>query len=354
MVVVPGRLVSVVVQMKRRGAGALAAGAAPRSPAAATPWWARGIIVDPTIKRIGVPALQDTTGKPALDQKITQKVIEELLKRGRFDVVQDAHRRGRAGGGRARCATTRAPVGFSEDAARAAHAAPRPAATRSRSPRASATRRSARPSRSGPTTPSRSATSTTSAPTPPPSSTARSRPSTGWPRRSRAAWWRRCSRRSEGGGRAPRRPRHRRAPTPTWPRRRSRGCCAAAVGSDRGDAVQVFRGDETTWAPRAGRGAHAARCSRRGGRWWCATRTRSRARATSCAAYLDDPTPGRRAHPDGGQARQAQDASGSALLERGAGGRRPSRCKGRAAARLRGRAAAAAQARPARRRRSRS
>jgi len=49
----------------------------------------RGTVVDPTIKRIGVPIFRDGTGKPGLDQKITQKVIEELLKRGRFDVVQE-------------------------------------------------------------------------------------------------------------------------------------------------------------------------------------------------------------------------------------------------------------------------
>ena len=30
------------------------------------------------------------TGRPGLDQKVTQKVIEELLKRGRFDVVQES------------------------------------------------------------------------------------------------------------------------------------------------------------------------------------------------------------------------------------------------------------------------
>ena len=49
----------------------------------------RGTVVDPTIKRIGVPMFRDATAKAGLDQKITQKVIEELLKRGRFDVVQD-------------------------------------------------------------------------------------------------------------------------------------------------------------------------------------------------------------------------------------------------------------------------
>lgn len=50
----------------------------------------RGVNVDPTIKRIGVPLFKDATGRVGLDQKITQKVIEELLKRGHFDVVQEA------------------------------------------------------------------------------------------------------------------------------------------------------------------------------------------------------------------------------------------------------------------------
>ena len=50
----------------------------------------RGITTDASIKRIGVPLFRDTTGKPNLDQMITRKVIEELLRRGRFDVVQQA------------------------------------------------------------------------------------------------------------------------------------------------------------------------------------------------------------------------------------------------------------------------
>lgn len=49
----------------------------------------RGITTDPSIKRIGVPLFKDRTGKPGLDQKITARVIEELLKRGRFTVVQE-------------------------------------------------------------------------------------------------------------------------------------------------------------------------------------------------------------------------------------------------------------------------
>jgi len=50
----------------------------------------RGITTDASIKRIGVPTFRDTTGKPNLDQILTRKVIEELLRRGRFDVVQQA------------------------------------------------------------------------------------------------------------------------------------------------------------------------------------------------------------------------------------------------------------------------
>jgi hypothetical protein len=49
----------------------------------------RGTVVDPSIKKIGVPLFRDVTGKAGLDQKVTQKVIEELLKRGHFDVVSD-------------------------------------------------------------------------------------------------------------------------------------------------------------------------------------------------------------------------------------------------------------------------
>lgn len=48
----------------------------------------RGGGLDPSIKRIGVPLFRDSTGKTNLDRKITQKVTEELLKRGKVDVVQ--------------------------------------------------------------------------------------------------------------------------------------------------------------------------------------------------------------------------------------------------------------------------
>jgi hypothetical protein len=45
---------------------------------------------DPSIKRIGVPLFKDDTGKAGLDQKVTDEVIQEILRRGRFDVVQGA------------------------------------------------------------------------------------------------------------------------------------------------------------------------------------------------------------------------------------------------------------------------
>jgi len=50
----------------------------------------KGTVIDPTIKRIGVPLFKSASAKPGLDQKVTQKVVEELLKRGRFDVVSDS------------------------------------------------------------------------------------------------------------------------------------------------------------------------------------------------------------------------------------------------------------------------
>jgi hypothetical protein len=71
-------------------ARALAAAMALALPACGYALVGRGTATDPSIKRIGVPTFKDTTAKPALDQKITQKVIEELLKRGHFDVVQTA------------------------------------------------------------------------------------------------------------------------------------------------------------------------------------------------------------------------------------------------------------------------
>jgi hypothetical protein len=50
----------------------------------------KGVTTDASIKRIGVPLFKDGTGKAGLDQKVTQKGVEELLRRGRFDVVPDS------------------------------------------------------------------------------------------------------------------------------------------------------------------------------------------------------------------------------------------------------------------------
>jgi hypothetical protein len=50
----------------------------------------KGITTDPSIRRVGVPLFKDRSGKAGLDQKLTSKVISELLRRGRFDVVQES------------------------------------------------------------------------------------------------------------------------------------------------------------------------------------------------------------------------------------------------------------------------
>ena len=50
----------------------------------------RGVTTDPTIKRIGVPLFKDRSGKLGLDSRVTQAVMEELLKRGRVTVVREA------------------------------------------------------------------------------------------------------------------------------------------------------------------------------------------------------------------------------------------------------------------------
>jgi hypothetical protein len=74
----------------------------------------KGTITDPSIKKIGVPTFKDGTGKAGLDQKITQKVTEELLKRGRFDVVPTATGVDAVVEGELLTYSV-VPVGFSED-----------------------------------------------------------------------------------------------------------------------------------------------------------------------------------------------------------------------------------------------
>jgi hypothetical protein len=49
----------------------------------------RGITTDPSIKRIGVPLFKDTTGGVELDTRVTEAVVSELTRRGRFTVVKE-------------------------------------------------------------------------------------------------------------------------------------------------------------------------------------------------------------------------------------------------------------------------
>ena len=49
----------------------------------------RGITTDSSVKRIGVPLFKDRSGKPGLDSRVTQAVVEELLRRGRFTIVKE-------------------------------------------------------------------------------------------------------------------------------------------------------------------------------------------------------------------------------------------------------------------------
>ena len=49
-----------------------------------------GITTDASVKRIGVPLFKDRSGKPSLDARVTEAVMVELLKRGRFTVVREA------------------------------------------------------------------------------------------------------------------------------------------------------------------------------------------------------------------------------------------------------------------------
>jgi hypothetical protein len=50
----------------------------------------RGITTDPSIKRIGVPRFEDpNTGWVDLDTRVTEAVVGELTRRGRFTVVKE-------------------------------------------------------------------------------------------------------------------------------------------------------------------------------------------------------------------------------------------------------------------------
>lgn len=74
----------------------------------------RGGGFDPSIRKIAVPLFRDAAVCGRLDEKVTQKVIEELLKRGKVDVVQTAEGADAVVDGEiASCQTQ--PVGFSGD-----------------------------------------------------------------------------------------------------------------------------------------------------------------------------------------------------------------------------------------------
>ena len=75
----------------------------------------KGITTDPSIKRIGVPLFKDRSGRAGLDQKLTSKLIAELLKRGRFDVVPETEGVDATVLGEIISYHT-APIGFSSDA----------------------------------------------------------------------------------------------------------------------------------------------------------------------------------------------------------------------------------------------
>ncbi|HSD66157.1 MAG TPA: LPS assembly lipoprotein LptE [Vicinamibacteria bacterium] len=74
----------------------------------------RGITTDPSVKRIGVPLFKDRSGKPGLDARVTQAVMEELLKRGRFTVVRETANVDAVVEGEIQSWNV-LPVGFSED-----------------------------------------------------------------------------------------------------------------------------------------------------------------------------------------------------------------------------------------------
>jgi hypothetical protein len=74
----------------------------------------RGITTDPSVKRIGVPLFKDRSGKLGLDARVTEAVMVELLKRGRFTVVRDVTNVDAVIEGEIE-AWTVVPVGFSGD-----------------------------------------------------------------------------------------------------------------------------------------------------------------------------------------------------------------------------------------------
>ena len=247
-------------------------------------------------------------------------MIEELLKRGPLRRRAGADRRRRRWSRARSLRYNAAPVGFSERRRRP-RPQTRPAATRSRSPRASATegRAAAEPIWSNDAFSFRDEYDVGRDPTTffdreeqadrPPGR-----------RRSRAAWWPRCWRRSEPASAGRRRRSTPSSGADSLPRRGRRWSALLASRGGRATATDVGAGlprrrDEL--GARARRGAHGLAVRRRGARSWCATPRPLKGEGDEAARPTSTiPTPGRCARPAGGQARQAQDASGRACSTR--------------------------------------
>jgi hypothetical protein len=75
--------------VRRRDLLSAAAGAVAAASGCGYALQGRGITTDPSVRRIGVPLFKDRSGKLDLDTRVTQAVIEELLRRGRFTVVKE-------------------------------------------------------------------------------------------------------------------------------------------------------------------------------------------------------------------------------------------------------------------------
>lgn len=49
----------------------------------------KGSNLPPSIKTIGVPAFTNSTSRPELGQRVTEKITQELVRRGKYRVTQD-------------------------------------------------------------------------------------------------------------------------------------------------------------------------------------------------------------------------------------------------------------------------
>ena len=243
----------------------------------------KGVTTDPVIKRIGVPLFKDRTGKPGSTRRSPSKVIEELLQRGRFDVVQQANGVDALVEGEI-MAYNVAPIGFGSRGDGTTTQASRFAV--SVGPHRLPEGRSEEPIWASENFSVREESEVGDDSTP--SSTGRSRPWTGWARPSRRTWWRPCSKPSEVAPEASRRAIV--GPDSYLAEAALERVLQAAVGDDR-ESVQVLRGDETTWTRVVdSAGMRSLFAERRA----VVVRDADQLKGDGeeVAAYLDDPTPG--------------------------------------------------------------